>query len=46
MSVLSFCIIDFNSLIKGVESFISANQFQYPRIWYVIFEKLYFTFMI
>ena len=21
---------------RGVESFISANQFQYPRTWYVI----------
>ena len=31
---------------KGVESFILAYQFQYPMTWYVISEKLYFTFMV
>ena len=34
------------NIFRGVESFISANQFQYPRTWYVISEKLYFTFMV
>ena len=36
-------------LIQGgwiIYLFISANQFQYPRTWYVISEKLYFTFMV
>ena len=33
------------SIHRGVESFISANQFQYPRTWYVISENLYFSFI-
>jgi hypothetical protein len=32
-------------IYRGVESFIAANQFQYPRIWYVISENLYFSFI-
>ena len=32
-------------IYRGVESFISANQFQYPRTWYVISENLYFSFI-
>ena len=35
-----------DKVYRGVESFISANQFQFPRTWYVISEKLYFTFMV
>jgi len=34
------------SYSRGVISLISANQFQYPRTWYVISEKLYFIFMV
>ena len=32
-------------IYRGVESFISANQFQYPKTWYVISENLYFSFI-
>ena len=32
--------------IRRVESFISANHFQYPRTWQMIYEKLYFIFMV
>ena len=40
------CASFLTALHRGVKSFISANQFQYPRTWYVISEKLYFTFMV
>ena len=33
-------------IIRGVESFISENHFQYPWTWLKISEKLYFIFMV
>ena len=48
-----FCSFNAHSVLilfflftRGVESFISANQFLYPRTCYVISKKLYFNFMV
>ena len=42
--VVNWAVLINCSLTRGVESFISVNQFQHPRTWYVISENLYFSF--
>ena len=53
IGVSFFCSFNAHSVLilfflftRGVESFISANQFLYPRTCYVISKKLYFNFMV